>query len=390
MTYRFIECVSHDQVLEQKRTCKGICRKFRVTKPTGTGRYEPDIVEEYLAWRNHKNPQPYRNTVTRYAKFVNEGRAPGNPIEGFCEAYLTARSADYAKWALRQIEAFDHYAKTREPVTKPTGTGRYESGQGRCQICDIWLDYRGCHVKDGSPARMGSAGWYCNCCNYMVRRNPRNVEHKAKLRASYDEEGHDDPDLSYFNKRRAHMLRDLGRALARKEPKHSSDNYEYFPPTGTTRIDIEEEFGAGIDVLVRIAKTIDPPNKASMIAEFERVRHIVGRTPTKEEIEEHSELTASQYEGEFQSWEHMLERLGYDPWYRDDGATKYAQEPGHEHAASDIEPGNHSAKSLDELKDVIQGDLKDEPDMLRVFHVLDKEIARCDKKMLEKIITGMD
>ena len=112
MAYRFIECVSHDQVLEQKRTCKGICRKFRVAKPTGAGRYEPDIVEEYLAWRNHKNPRPYRNMVARYAKFVNEGRAPENPIKEFYEAYLTTRSADYARWALRQIESFDYSGKS--------------------------------------------------------------------------------------------------------------------------------------------------------------------------------------------------------------------------------------------------------------------------------------
>ena len=36
-------------------------------------------------------------------------------------------------------------------VTKPAGAGRYESGQGKCQTCDVWLDYRGCHIKDGSP-----------------------------------------------------------------------------------------------------------------------------------------------------------------------------------------------------------------------------------------------
>ncbi len=69
-------------------------------------------------------------------------------------------------------------------VTKPAGAGRYESGQGRCQTCDVWLDYRGCHVKDGSPARMGSVGWFCNCCNFRVRRTPRNKKYKEKLRSA--------------------------------------------------------------------------------------------------------------------------------------------------------------------------------------------------------------
>ena len=69
-------------------------------------------------------------------------------------------------------------------MTKPAGAGRYESGQGRCQTCDVWLDYRGCHIKDGSPARIGSAGWFCNCCNFRVRRTPRNKKYKEKLRSA--------------------------------------------------------------------------------------------------------------------------------------------------------------------------------------------------------------
>ncbi len=206
-------------------------------------------------------------------------------------------------------------------VKKPPQGGRYNAGQGHCQMCDVWIDYRGARLKDGSPATEESIGWYCNCCNYRVRRNPRNIEYKARLRASYNG-GHDDPDLSYFSKRRAYMLRDLGRGIVRKESEHVPGGHEYFLPTGATRIDIEEEFGTGIDVLVRLAKTVDPPNKISMIVEFERVKLDVGRTPTKEDIEEHSEFTVSQYEGEFQSWEHMLDRLGYDPWYRDSAKSK--------------------------------------------------------------------
>ena len=66
-------------------------------------------------------------------------------------------------------------------VKKPRGTSRYISGQGRCQICDIWIDHRGCHLKDGSPAGKGSIGWFCNCCNYRVRQKPRNKIYKEKM-----------------------------------------------------------------------------------------------------------------------------------------------------------------------------------------------------------------
>ena len=65
---------------------------------------------------------------------------------------------------------------------KSAGAGRYGSGQARYQICDIWIDHNGCHVKDGTPAQADDMGWLCNCCNYRVRRKPRNKKYKEKLR----------------------------------------------------------------------------------------------------------------------------------------------------------------------------------------------------------------
>ena len=67
-------------------------------------------------------------------------------------------------------------------VTKPTGGGRYAQGQGHCQTCDMWIDHRGAHTKDGSPAIKDTFGWFCNCCNYRVRQKPRNRKYKEKLR----------------------------------------------------------------------------------------------------------------------------------------------------------------------------------------------------------------
>ncbi len=67
-------------------------------------------------------------------------------------------------------------------VTKPTNIGRYEAGHGRCQMCDIWIDYHGAHTKDGHATTRYSEGWFCNCCNYRVRRHPRNKKYKEQLR----------------------------------------------------------------------------------------------------------------------------------------------------------------------------------------------------------------
>ena len=72
--------------------------------------------------------------------------------------------------------------KCREFVVKKIqGTGRYESGQVHCQTCDVWLDYKGCHKKDGSPAEEGTIGMRCDCCNVQVRSKPRSRIYKEKL-----------------------------------------------------------------------------------------------------------------------------------------------------------------------------------------------------------------
>ncbi len=67
-------------------------------------------------------------------------------------------------------------------VKKPPSGSRYGSGQGRCQTCDVWVDFRWVHMKDGTPATIDSMGWFCDCCNYRIRQKPRNKLYKEKLR----------------------------------------------------------------------------------------------------------------------------------------------------------------------------------------------------------------
>ena len=56
---------------------------------------------------------------------------------------------------------------TRYKAQKPVGTGRYASGQRRCQICEIFINWE---------------GLWCPCCGYRLRTKPRNLKYKAKLR----------------------------------------------------------------------------------------------------------------------------------------------------------------------------------------------------------------
>jgi hypothetical protein len=56
----------------------------------------------------------------------------------------------------------------RHKAQKPVGSGRYASGQKRCQICEIFIKWD---------------GLWCPCCVYRLRTKPRNLKYKAKLRA---------------------------------------------------------------------------------------------------------------------------------------------------------------------------------------------------------------
>ena len=56
---------------------------------------------------------------------------------------------------------------------KPVGTGRYSTGQKRCQICELFLKWD---------------GLWCPCCGYRLRTKPRNLKYKVKLRAKKEDQ----------------------------------------------------------------------------------------------------------------------------------------------------------------------------------------------------------
>ena len=57
----------------------------------------------------------------------------------------------------------------RYKAKKPASGGRYENGQKRCQVCEVFLK---------------TDEMWCPCCGLRLRSKPRNSKYKAKLRAS--------------------------------------------------------------------------------------------------------------------------------------------------------------------------------------------------------------
>ncbi len=183
-------------------------------------------------------------------------------------------------------------------VTKPRGMGRYEAGQGHCQMCNMWIDHRGAHTKLGTVISMDSDGWFCNCCNYRVRRKPRNIKYKMKLRGSNitqntnieDESDSITVDLSYFSKQRATMMKSMAICIL-KGTSHAKIENCLFDDFSISKLDIEIEFNTPLDEIIKLAQVLDPPNKMSMILEFERVKSLIGVAPTKIEFEENEPVS---------------------------------------------------------------------------------------------------
>ena len=55
-------------------------------------------------------------------------------------------------------------------------------GFSRCTNCNLWMDWRFCHLKNNASAKSDSLGMYCNCCKYRVRQQPRSKRSKEILK----------------------------------------------------------------------------------------------------------------------------------------------------------------------------------------------------------------
>jgi hypothetical protein len=61
----------------------------------------------------------------------------------------------------------------RHKAQKPVGSGRYATGQKRCQMCEMFIKWDGI---------------FCPCCGCRLRIGPRLFKHKIKLRMKQKEQ----------------------------------------------------------------------------------------------------------------------------------------------------------------------------------------------------------
>ncbi len=192
-------------------------------------------------------------------------------------------------------------------------------------------------------------------------------------------------DITYFDERRVEMIKILAKFIVKSGQDTFLDKLDNIP--GINKRDMENEFNMPLDKMIDLAYTMDPPNKISMIVEFERIKSIVGRIPTRQDMRKYSSLQTSQYDKEFKSWDHMLKMLQYDPSNYDDVKinTKESIDP-----TRHSNTGNLTHETLDAMAREIKNALADEPAMANLFDILDNEIDKCNKTTLVDIIDKLE
>ena len=208
-------------------------------------------------------------------------------------------------------------------VKKPVGKSRYASGQGHCQTCDTWIDHIGCHMKDGSSATKESVGWFCNCCNYRVRQNPRNKLYKEKLRESKTQNNELQNSINedlitakdlFISRGQASLLKKLTLLIPNiDETKSHSEILEKIPEF--LQYEINDNWGT-LENFLSLATNYQQLNQISAIILFEKLKEKIGHIPSKDEFLNKVNLDEDWINNEFKNWEYFLDLLQYNPWYR--------------------------------------------------------------------------
>lgn len=282
-------------------------------------------------------------------------------------------------------------------VDGPAGKGQYGEGQAHCPTCDVWVGAKGARLKDGTIATVGSVGWHCRCCAYRLRMRTRNVRYGSRLGAAsrvgagVDDGGAPCVDLSYFNRLRGDLLRRLAAVLPEGREDVVGSGLGYFPVELIRHI--ENEFG-DMGELLDLAYDINPPNKISMVVEFERVKSNLDGVPSKHEFEKVSLLNVDVYDREFDSWENFLDKMGHDPWYRNTSVTNgdslidsrsMSQMNDEEYAGGVDREDQIGHDDATTLREKIRSMLEDDLDALRIFGMLESDIDDVDPAVLRLI-----
>jgi hypothetical protein len=206
-------------------------------------------------------------------------------------------------------------------VKKPTLGNRYGSGQGHCQTCDVWIDHKGCHMIDGSDANKNSVGWFCNCCNMRVRQKPRNGKYKEKPNYIVELEDEVTAENLDISKKQAILIKEISSVM----PNYDEE-LDVLKIINNVKdhvgFEIKDNWGSW-EKFFEFATNYNELNQISAIIIFEKLNTSIERVATKKEFLDKVNVGEKWIDEKFKSWEHVLELLGHDPWYRSSSKKEY-------------------------------------------------------------------
>jgi len=141
------------------------------------------------------------------------------------------------------------------------------------------------------------------------------------------------------------------------------------------------------EIFILVASSTNPPNKISLIIEFERIKRLLGRIPQFEDLYEYSKFGIDRYTNEFSSFINLMKLLGYESEYKKQLYQKPEKIPSQ--VSKEIKENNISSEelknTLNNEREKIFSYVKNNPEVSYFFSEMEKRLKRMSSKQILKV-----
>jgi len=138
---------------------------------------------------------------------------------------------------------------------------------------------------------------------------------------------------------------------------------------------------------ISVASSTNPPNKISLIIEFERIKRLLGRIPQFEDLYEYSKFGIDRYTNEFYGLISLIKLLGYESDYKKQLYDK--QEKILSQESNEIKENNMSSEelknTLNNEREKIFSYVKNNPEASYFFSEMEKRLKQMSSEQISKV-----
>ena len=130
-----------------------------------------------------------------------------------------------------------------------------------------------------------------------------------------------------------------------------------------TKIFVRDNWGS--PNYFRTLCTSNEPNQLSLLIYFFQMKNKLKKVPTKENMEKISKFSIEEFENEFGTWEQFLDLVGEDPWYRDTNIEKktYKKSKTNEKQLKENKKKRSDVQRIIEEKEEVNEEIKREVEL---------------------------